>query len=176
MSALPPTARAVLGGLVGGGAASLALVLPALLGLPATNRFAEYASLVIGLLAVHLGTRAPPAGGDSVGARLGRAALLVTTLAAVTGVSAYLLFAVWRPGLLAARYAAYEQEVRASGATAARIGHELARLAASRPEYLDPGYQALTGASTVFFFGMLLGAYGAWQLQVARRWRRPTAR
>ena len=159
-------------GLGGGAVATLIMLIPELVARPGGGRLAEYGGLVAGLLAVHLGSRAIARGDLSFGARLRDAALLATSMSLLVGLGLYGLFALWRPGLLAARFASYQEALAASGAPPERIARELAHLAASRAGYLDAGYQALSGASTLFFFGMLLGGYGAWRAHVARALRR----
>ncbi len=149
------------------------MLLPALLAGSATGRITDYLGMVVGLIAIHLGTRARAEAGTTYGARVLNATLLVTALSGVVGAAGYALFGMWRPGLLAARFALYQTQVRASGAAADRIAQELARLAATEAQYLDPFFQAFTIAGNLFIVGMLLGAYGAWQFEVGRRWRRP---
>ena len=151
------------------------MIVPALASATPAGRLADYLGMVVGLLVIHLGTRASAPAGASLGARLANAALLVTTLSTVVGLGLYRLFAAWRPELLAARLARYADEVRASGAAPGRVLRELARLAAAQAQYLDAGYQALSIAGNLFVVGMLLGAYGGWRSEVARRWQRRAA-
>ena len=167
-----PRSLALAWGLGGGVLAALVMVVPELLARPDAGRLAEYAGLAAGLIAVHLGTRAAAREDSGFGARLANATLLAASVSLIAGLGLYALFAGLRPGLLAARLSAYQQSVSTSGAPAERIARELARLAASRAEYLDAGYQALSSASTLFFFAMLLGGYGAWRAHLVGRLRR----
>lgn len=169
---MQPLARSLAWGLGGGVVAALVMVIPELTAAPGGGRLPEYGGLAAGLIAVHLGTRAAARVDSPFGARLRNAALLAASVSLLVGLSLYSLFAVLRPGLLATRLAAYEHSVAASHAPPERIARELARLVTSRAEYLDAGYQALSSASTLFFFGMLLGGYGAWRVHLARRLRR----
>jgi hypothetical protein len=173
-----PRSLALAWGLGGGVLAALVMVVPELLARPGGGRLAGYAGLAAGLIAVHLGTRAATTADAGFGARLVNAALLAASVSLLAGLGLYGLFARLRPELLAARFSAYQQSVAASGAPAERIARELARLAASRAQYLDAGYQALSSASTLFFFGMLLGGYGAWRAhRLGRlRWQAPAQR
>jgi len=168
---MQPPAAALAWGIGGGVVAALVMVVPELLAAPGGGRLSEYAGLAAGLLAVHLGTRAAARAGPGFGARLGNATILALSVSVVAGLGLYALFANLRPGLLAARLLAYERAVSASGAPPERVARELARLTALRAEYLDAAYQALSSASTLFFFGMLLGGYGAWRSHVAAHLR-----
>ena len=159
-------------GFGGGVVAGLVMVVPELASHPGGGRLAAYGGLAAGLIAVHLGTRAAARVDASFGARLGNATLLAASVSLLVGLSLYGLFARLRPGLLAERFSAYQHSVAVSGAPAERIARELGRLAASEPKYLDAGYQALSSASTLFFFSMLLAGYGAWRAHLVRRLRR----
>ena len=175
MSAARPAARALAFGLAGGCLAAAVMTVPALVADAPSGRITDYFGMAVGLLVIHVGTRASAPAGASLAARLANAAILVTTLCAMAGLALYGLFAEWRPGLLAARLARYEGEVRASGAAPERVAKELARLAAAQGPYLDAAYQALSVAGNLFIVGMLLGAYGGWRSEVARRWQRRVA-
>lgn len=166
---MQPSGVALAWGIGGGVIAALVMVVPELLVTPGGGRLPEYGGLAAGLLSVHLGTRAAARRGSGLGARLGNATILAASLSLVAGLGLYALFAWLKPGLLAARLVAYQQVVSASGAPPERVARELARLTALRAEYLDAAYQALSSASTLFFFGMLLGGYGAWRSYVAAR-------
>ncbi len=169
---MPAPARAFAWGLLGGCLAGLVSLLPAL-GAPALSpRVAGYAGLIVGLVVIRFGTEKTPGAGASFGQRLALAGLLVTTLAAVTAAALCLEFTWLRPELLSERYAGYQALVRASAVAPATVAAELARLASHRAEYLSAGYQALSDASALFFFGMLLGAYGAWRERTRERWLR----
>lgn len=170
-----PVRTAFAFGIGGGLVAALVTVVPALIADPAHGRLAEYLGLAVGLLAVHLGMRASARERATLASRLAHAALLASALSVIVGLGLYGLYEFLRPELLGARFTAYEQAVAASGASPARVAGELARLEASRAAYLDPRYQALQGASTLFFFAMLLGGYGAWRAHVASRLARARA-
>src|SRR5208282_2039876 len=108
--------------------------------------------------------------------RIQCATLIAAAVSLTTGLGAYVLFAVLRPTLLADRFAAQQRALAGSALGTERIAHELVSLAARKAQYLDPLFQALSTAGTLFFFGMLLGAYGAWRVHVASRLRPPPAR
>jgi hypothetical protein len=151
-----------------GGGTAAALVLAAVgSASPGAARGAEYAALAAGLLAVHLGMRravglAPPA-------LLGRALVLAALVSAAVGLGAYALYAWLRPALLAERYASYRHVLEAGALPTARAAQELARLETMRAAYLDPGYQALSTAGTLFFVAVLLGGYAGFRAHLARR-------
>ena len=166
--------RAAAAGLVGGLLAALVEIAPAYLTPAADGRFGLYAAILVTLIAVQLGGRAPaPANGNS-GARLGAAALIAALVAAVDALGLYALYAALKPSLLAARYGGYEAQLWSAGLAPARLAAGLAALASRRAQYLDPLYQALEGAGALLFTGLLLGAYLAFRAQVAARLgRRP---
>jgi hypothetical protein len=167
-------ALAIVAGLVGGVLASLAGILPAYLAPAADGRFGLYAAILVTLIAVQLGARAAAATAADGGfaARLGAAALIAMLVACVDVLGLYLLYAALKPGLLAARYGAYEAQLWAAGLAPARLAAGLAALAVRRAQYLDPLYQALEGAGALLFCGLVLGAYLAFRAQVAARLRR----
>jgi hypothetical protein len=171
VSAVRPATLALSWGLGGGVVASLALIAPHLLGAAPDSRLADYGALVAGLLAVQLGLGASARPGAGFRERMRCATLVAATVSLATGFGAYVLFAVLRPMLLADRYAAQQRAVAGSGAGAERMSKELLSLAARKAQYLDPVFQALSSAGTLFFFGMLLGAYWAWRVHVASRLR-----
>jgi hypothetical protein len=158
-------------GLGGGALAALAMLLPSLAAPGADARLGEYAGTMVALLAIHLGTRAVAAAQPVLGfgRRVGLAMLLVACASAVLGVGLYALYRFLRPDLLAIRYLGFEARLAASHEPAARVAAELARLAQQQAQYLDPAFQALTTAGTVFFFGMLLALYSAWRARVLAR-------
>jgi hypothetical protein len=151
-----------------GGGASAALVF-LLLGsvAPGAARGGDFAALAVGVLAVHLGMRV--AGGLAPRALIRRALALATVASATLGLGAYALYAWLRPHLLADRYSSYRQLVAANGAPAGRVAAELARLDATRAAYLDPAYQALSTAGTLFFVALLVGGYAGFRAHLARR-------
>ena len=164
-------ALAAAAGVGGGLAAALVVVLPRLVVAGGDSRLADYAGLLIVLLAVYQGSRIaagprPPAG---LGARPLAATLIATLASSVIGISLYLLYAALRPELLGERYSHYLARVRSGGVAAERTAAALAELAARRAEYLDPAFQALAGSGTVFFCAMLLAAYLATRGLVAAR-------
>lgn len=169
MSAVRATAVALIAGLLGGLVADLCLIGWGLVASPPVGRAGEIAGLLGALLVAQAGGRAAARLEPGFGARLKVAALIGAAEAAVSGAGAYLLFAVLRPQLLPERFEAAEQAVRSSGATASRLGAELARLAAMKPEALDAAHQALAVAGLVGFLAVLLGAYGAFRIHAARR-------
>lgn len=169
-------ALAAVAGLVGGILAVLASVVPALLAPGGDGRFAGYAALLVTLIAVQLGARAAAAqpldGG--FGPRLAAAALITALVALLDGLGLYLLYAVFEPGLLAVRYAAYEARLWSAGGSPARLAAGLGALAARRAQLLDPLYQAVEGAGLLLFCGLILGAYLAFRARLATRLgRRP---
>ena len=158
-------------GLGGGVIAALAMLVPALAAPGADARLGEYAGTMVALLAIHLGTRAVAAAEPMLafGRRVGLATLLVTCASGVLGVGLYTLYRFLRPDLLAIRYTGFEARLAVSREPAARVAAELARLAEQKAQYLDPAFQALSTAGTVFFFGMLLALYSAWRSRVLAR-------
>ncbi len=157
-------------GLGGGLVAALVDVLPRL-GRAGDSALADYAGLAVVLLAVRLGSRAAagPGPGNGLGARLGAAALVATLASTAVGIGLYALYAELRPGLLAERYALYVSRVQAGGVAPERSTAALAELAARRAQYLDPAFQALAGAGTLFFCAMLLGVFLVFRARVAAR-------
>jgi hypothetical protein len=169
-------ALSAVAGLVGGILASLAGIVPALVTPGGDGRFASYAAILVTLIAVQLGARAAaalPADGG-FGPRLAAAAVTATLLAAIDGIGLYLLYAVFRPGLLAVRYATYEAQLWSAGLSPSRLAAGLGALAARRAQFLDPLYQAAEGAGMLLFCGLVLGAYLAFRARLAARLgRRP---
>jgi hypothetical protein len=167
----PATAAALRYGLGGGALAALAMLLPALAMTGADARLGEYAGTMVALLAIHLGTRAVAVAEPvlAFGRRVRLAVLLVACASGVLGAGLYALYRYLRPDLLAIRYVGLEARLAASREPAARVAAELARLAQQQAQYLDPAFQALTTAGTVFFFGMLLALYSAWRARVLAR-------
>ncbi|MBS0393341.1 MAG: hypothetical protein JSR54_01880 [Proteobacteria bacterium] len=98
-----------------------------------------------------------------------RATDVAGLVALAHGAALYALYAGLRPGLLAERFAAAGAALRAASLPPERLAQGLAGLAARRAQALDPLYQALEGAVTVLFCGLVLGAYLAFQAQVAAR-------
>ncbi|HXQ32188.1 MAG TPA: hypothetical protein VN790_09515 [Steroidobacteraceae bacterium] len=176
MSAGPPVRLSLAWGLGGGIVASLILIAPPLLGAAPGGRLADFGALAAGLLAVQLGLGASARPGAGFRERMQCATIIAATVSLTTGLGAYVLFAVLRPTLLADRYAAQQRALARSAPGTERITHELVSLAARKAQYLDPLFQALSSAGTLFFFGMLLGAYGAWRVHVASRLRPLPAR
>ena len=171
-----PLALAAAAGLVGGVLACLVGIAPALATPGASGRFASYAAILVTLIAVQLGARAAAAApdGGGFGARLGAAAVIAALVAVLDGFGLYLLYALMRPELLAARYGAYEAQLWSAGLPPARLAAGLAELAARRAQYLSPLYQAIEGAGTLAFCGLVLGAYLAFRARLAARLgRRP---
>jgi hypothetical protein len=165
-------------GLVGGVLAALVGVVPALVAPGTDGRFASYAAVLVALIAVQLGTRAAAAAPEDAGfrPRLAAAALIAALVAVLDGFGLYLLYAALKPGLLATRYAGYEAHLWSAGLAPQRLAAGLAALTARRAQYLDPAYQALEGAGTPLFCGLVLGAYLAFRARVAARLgRRPGA-
>ena len=158
--------RALGAGFAGGCVASLVTVLVPFTALRDT-RVADYAGLVIGLLAVHLGMRATRAA--PFRARLAAAFLIASVASLCVGAASFVLFRDLQPGLLAERYQHYVRELQSSNAPTARTAAELGRLAERRASYLEPGLQAITAGGTLFFFALLLGGYAAFQTYVAER-------
>jgi hypothetical protein len=162
--------RATIVGVLTGLLAAAAAVLPPLLAGLADTRPAEYAALLVVLVGTHLGLAAivrdrPTA---TFGARV-RAAMIVAGVASLLlGAALYRLYAVWRPGILAARYEALLAHVSAQ-VGGERVVAALADLAARRAAYLDPLYQAINGAGTPLFFALLVGGYSAFRWRVAQR-------
>ena len=97
----------------------------------------------------------------SPGARLWGALVIGLFGAASTGVAAYVLYAVGRPELLAARLA-----YRAAADT-----KHLAHLPSA--QWLNPGAQALQLAATVLLFSFVIGAFAAFRARKAQG-HRPT--
>jgi hypothetical protein len=161
---------ALAGGLLGGILSTLVMLGAALLADPGAARWGDYGALAVAMCVAYLSSRTAAHSPMAFGRRLSSAAIGAVASGAVTGLGAYTLFAALRPDLLAARFAAYEAQVRASRAPAERIARELARLTAAQAQYLDPAYQALSIGGSVCFFALLVGGFGAWRLYVARRW------
>ncbi len=161
-------------GIVGGLLACLVAILPALLLPAADGRFASYAAILVTLIAVQLGSRAAAATDAGFGARLGAAALIAALVAVLDALGLYLLYAVLKPDLLAARFGAYEAALWAAALPPARLAAGLAALAARRAQALDPLYQAVEGAGLLLFCGLVLGAFIAFRARIASRLgRRP---
>ncbi len=171
-----PLALAAAAGLVGGALACLAGIGPALLTPAANGRFASYATILVTLIAVQLGARAAAAAPDGGGfrARLAAASVIAVLVAVLDGLGLYLLYAALRPGLLAARYGAFEAQLWSAGLPPERLAAGLGELAARRAQYLSPVFQAIEGAAMVLFCGVVLGAYLAFRARLAARLgRRP---
>jgi hypothetical protein len=171
-----PATRAAAWALVGGVIASLVLIVPQLPGSARGSRLADYAALAAGLLAVQLGLGASARADAGFRERMQCATIIAAIVSLLTGLGAYLLFAALRPMLLADRYAAQQRALAGSSAAPERLTRELVSLADRKAQYLDPAFQAFSTAGTLFFFGMLLGPFGAWRAHVARRLRPPPAR
>ena len=169
MSAVRATAVALISGMLCGLVASVCLIGWALVAPAPVSRAGEIAGLLGALLIAQAGGRAAARLAPGFAARLRAAALLALVEAAVAGAGAYLLFARLRPQLLAERFGAAELAIRSSGATAPRLGAELARLLAMKPQALDATYQALAIGGLVGFVAVLLGAYGAFRAHALRR-------
>lgn len=166
-----PTSIAVRFGVLGGVLATLFLVGPPLLAPASGGRFTDYVGLMIAMFAVFLGSRAIARAHPQLtyGRRIVLGTTIVVLSSALVGLALYALYATLRPALLAERYASIESRVRASGQPAERVAAELERLATQKAQYLDPAFQALGVAGTLFFFGMVLALYSAWRWQVAQR-------
>lgn len=165
-------------GLLGGILACLVAIVPALATSGTDGRFASYAAILVTLIAVQLGTRAAAAAPADAGfgARLAAATLIAALVAVLDGLGLYLLYAALKPALLATRYGAYEARLWSAGLAPQRLAAGLAALAARRAQYLDPLYQAVEGAGTLLFCGLVLGAYLAFRARLAARLgRRPGA-
>ncbi|GEM_PF-4875436 len=171
MSAARPRSIALVAGAVGGAAAALAMIGWASVAADPVGRLGEALGFLAALVIAEAGTRAIGRIAPAFAERLAGAALLAIVEGGVAATGAYLLFARLRPGLLAARHAAAVAAAKAS--TAAGAAAELARLEAGRAQSLDPLYQAVSLGGLICFFGLLLGAYGAFRAQVARRYRMP---
>ena len=158
-------------GLVGGALAALAMLIPPLVAPGADARLGEYVGTLVALLAINLGMRSVVAAEPVLpfGRRIGLAALLVACASGVLGVALYALYRFLRPDLLAVRYTGFEARLAASREPAARVAAEIARLAEQKTQFLDPAYQAVSTAGTVFFFGMLLALWSAWRSRVLAR-------
>ncbi len=162
---------ALIAGLLGGLVSSLCRVGPALMAAAPNTKFTDYAGLLAALLALHMGLRAcaRARGTPSYASRLVDGSLIVIVESVVLGLALYLLYAVFRPGLLMERYGAYVAGLQASGLETARVLRALADLGARKAQYLDPVFQAVEGAGTLFFAGMLLSTYLAFRARVAER-------
>lgn len=167
----PATTITLRYGLGGGALATLAMLLPPLVAPAADARLGEYAGTLVALLTINLGMRAVMAAEPVLAfrRRVGLAALLVACASGVLGVGLYALYRFLRPDLLAIRYTGLEARLAASREPAARVAAELARLAEQKPQFLDPAFQAVSTAGTVFFFGMLLAFWSAWRSRVLAR-------
>jgi len=176
VSAGRPATIALAWGLGGGIVASLVLIVPHLAGAAPASRLADYGALAAGLLAVQLGLGASARPAAAFRERMQCATVVAVTVSVITGLAAYLLFAVLRPTLLAIRFAAQQRAAAGSMSGAPRGARELASLAAHKAQYLDPLFQSVSTAATLLFFGLLLGAYGAWRVHVASRLQPPPAR
>jgi hypothetical protein len=163
-------ARAAIVGLLTGLLAGAAAVLPPLVAGLTDTRPAEYAALLVVLVGTYLGLAAivrdrPTA---TFGARV-RAVMVAASVASLLlGAALYRLYAVWRPGILVARYEALLAHV-GSQVGSDRVAAAMADLAARRAAYLDPLYQAINGAGTPLFFALLIGGYSAFRWRVAQR-------
>jgi hypothetical protein len=167
MQSAPVLVRAVSAGLVTGLLATGVAVWPALAAGAADTRLFEYGALLVMLLGMVVGlrvaTRLVPT--VSVEARLVAVLLIAGLGATLLGAALFRLYTEWRPLLLAARFEA----LVAATAHATRPAEAYADLVAHRRQYLDPMYQAVSGAGTPFFFAMLLGGYVAFRGHVVRR-------
>jgi hypothetical protein len=167
-------ALAASAGVVGGLLAGLVGIVPALLAPGSDGRFANYAAILVTLIAVQLGARAAAPEDAGFRSRFAAATLIATLVAALDGLALYLLYAALRPGLLAVRFAGYEARLWSSGLAPQRLAMGLAALTTRRAQYLDPLYQAAEAAGTLLFCGLVLGAYLAFRTLVAARLgRRP---
>ena len=166
---------AALAGLVGGVLAGLIAFLSALAA--AEARFATYAAILVTLIAVQLGARAAATGpgDDRFGARIAAAATIAVLAGVLYGLALYLLYATLEPDLLVRRYAQFEARLWAARLPPERLAAGLAALVARRAQYLDPRYQAVEGAGTLLFCGLVLGAYLAFRARLASRMRRRAA-
>ncbi|HUO96620.1 MAG TPA: hypothetical protein VMT92_10370 [Steroidobacteraceae bacterium] len=162
-------AGAARAGTIGGLAAGLIAIVPALLGSSGDGRIVGYAALLAVLISVQVGARAAALAPAGFAARLAAAALIAVLASALYGLALYLLYAALRPQLLTLRYSAYAAALWTSGLSPERQAAGLAELAARRAQYLDPAYQAVEGAGLALFCGLVLGAYGAFRARVAGR-------
>jgi hypothetical protein len=158
----------------GGGALAAVLFVGVSLVDGGAGHLAEYAGLATGLIGVHLGMRG--AAGLTPQALLWRAGGLALLASAALGAAAFAVYGWWRPALLTARFDGYLAAVTTMHAPPARVATELARLHATRAQYLDPLYQAVSLAGTLFFFAMLLGGFVAFGAHKARRFQGPARR
>ncbi|MCZ8131934.1 MAG: DUF4199 domain-containing protein [Steroidobacteraceae bacterium] len=166
-----PTDIAIRFGLIGGLLASVFIVGPPLLAPALGGALTDYAGLMIAMLAVWMGSRALGVAHPRLPytRRLVLGSTIVATASLVVGFALYALYAWLRPTLLAERYAALEGRVRASGREPGEVATELERLARQQVQYLDPAFQAVATAGTLFFFGMILALYAAWRWRVVQR-------
>ncbi|MEI8297724.1 MAG: hypothetical protein WCH32_06860 [Pseudomonadota bacterium] len=162
--------RAAIVGLLVGLLAAATAVLPPLAWGLADSRPAEYAALLVVLVGTHLGLAAVVRDRPSAtfGARVWAAMIVAGTASLPLAVALYRLYAVWRPGMLLARYEALLAHVGAQVGSE-RVAAALADLTARRAAYLDPLYQAINGAGTPLFFALLIGGYSAFRWRVAQR-------
>jgi len=171
---LTPSLRplALAAGATSGLLAGLLGVLP-MLGIAGTTRVPEYAALLVVLVGTHAGARFAVRGRPAAAfaARVSAVLTIASLASLLLGAALWALYAVGRPDLLAARHAALL-------AGAASSTDSLADLVARRAQYVDPLFQAISAATTAFFFAFMVGGYGAFRWRVAARVaaaRRPPA-
>ncbi len=159
--------RALAVGLMTGALAAAVAIVPAL-DVAGASRLAEYAALLIVIVGTEVGLRYAVLGRPTVsyGERIAAVASSALTACLVLAAGLWCLYGLWRPGLLAARYAALLGGLTGDGAaTSATIADLIAR----RAQYLDPLFQALSGAVTALFFALLIGGYTVFRWRVATR-------
>jgi hypothetical protein len=170
--------RALAAGAAVGCVAAAVAVVPAL-GPAGDTRLADYAALLVVILGTLGGMRsvveARP--GASFEQRLAAMAGSAVAASTVLAIALWRLYAAWRPALLEVRYqSVLEAAARRSNPATAQAA--VADLLVHRAQYVDPLFQALTGAVTALFFAMLVGGYAAYRWRVAVRLataRRPAA-
>ncbi len=133
-------------------------------------RLADYAALLVVMLGTLGGLRsvvdARPAA--SFADRLAAMSASAASASAVLAIALWKLYAAWRPALLEMRYrSVVEAATRRSDP--ALVQAALADLVARRAQYLDPLFQALSGAVTALFFAILVGGYAVFRWRVAAR-------
>jgi hypothetical protein len=154
--------RALAAGATSGLLAAVVAVAPQL-GDVGASRVPEYAALLVVLVGTHAGSRfavrARPEA--SFAARIGSMTTTATVAALALCASLWALYALWRPDLLASRYAAL-----LAGAVSPEAH---ADMMARRAQYVDPLFEALSHAVTAFFFAFMVGGYGVFRWRVAAR-------
>ncbi|MEI8258793.1 MAG: hypothetical protein WCJ30_24245 [Deltaproteobacteria bacterium] len=169
MTVGPVLPRALAAGAAAGLVAAAVAIVPAL-GSAGDTRLADYAALLVVILGTlgglrHVVVARPHA---SFADRLAAMAASAGAACAVLAAGLWRLYAVWRPALLEDRYQAVVVTVGRRSAPALAEA-ALADLVARKAQYLDPLFQALSGAVTAFFFATLVGGYAVFRWRVAAR-------